>query len=626
MQTSILQRVSGGLANAVCGRTHGWRILEELSRRNALIVPLDSKSEWYRYHHLFRDFLYERLSRLSGVELPQLHRAAALWFLEHQFLSEALLHAELSADAQLVQEIVDRCGGWLLVLRKGETVFRYFTKALPAAMPQYPRFALGRVYYLAQTGQLLSARRDFETLRKSTDGFHVPGLHGWDGSFFAECKLVDSILCVFEDNPLSPGEVEGLQLALADLPDVDPVVEGLVVNRLSIAYYDAGDFVRCRVFGEHAISRCKSGGIVYPEIYAHIYLGMALVAGGRFGEAEITYQRARDLASQSFGMESNLVALAKVLLAQVSLERNDLGAAKLLLDGNLEKVIEPGAWFEVYAAGYLTAAALAHIESGWENAVAVLDLARRTASLRKLNQLSALATVEMANLLIQADQLSEATALAESPVIVDAAARMSKTKLSLLDQELMLMRSRLYLRSGRFSEASRCAQYLRLGQDTGLRLVQHLRGLLLESLAHTRGGSPCAGDESMRIAVSKAAEEGLFRVFLDVGAELVPIASRLLNRSNQLRGCERRFLQDLLRMQEKDKAKEVQMENAAPKLSARESSVLLGLADGRSSKEIARVLGIAESTVKTYRFKLYRKLGAGTRSAVIAAARKWRLV
>lgn len=419
MQTSILQRVSGSLVNAVCERSDGWQILEELSRRNAMVVPLDSRAEWYRYHHLFADFLHERLRRLAGATLPQLHRRAALCFLEQDLFAEALFHADRSGDVLLTPQIVESSGGWLLVLRRGESVFGYFARPLPVGATQYPRFALGRVYYLAQTGQLIAARRELELLRKATDGFHVPGRGDWDGTYFAECELVDSIVCLYEDHPLRPADVERLQTALAELPDVDPIVASLITNRLSIAYFDAGDFVRCRVFGEHAVARSRAGGMIYSEIYAQIYLGMALVAVGRLNEAELTYKRARDQAVHAFGSESNQAAMVSVLLAQVSLERDDIPAAKKLIERNLEKVTAQDAWFEVYAVGYLTAAELACIEGGTENAAAILDLARQTASERRLDRLAAIACVHQVNLLLRAGRLADAVELAEGELLTE---------------------------------------------------------------------------------------------------------------------------------------------------------------------------------------------------------------
>jgi two-component system nitrate/nitrite response regulator NarL len=55
-----------------------------------------------------------------------------------------------------------------------------------------------------------------------------------------------------------------------------------------------------------------------------------------------------------------------------------------------------------------------------------------------------------------------------------------------------------------------------------------------------------------------------------------------------------------------------------PSLTARQRDVLGALARGRQIKEIARELGIAESTVKTHLARACHRLGATTRSQAVA--------
>ena len=61
LETSILDRLTGPLCDAVTGRTGGRAMLEQLDRANLFLVPLDDRRTWYRYHHLFADVLRARL-------------------------------------------------------------------------------------------------------------------------------------------------------------------------------------------------------------------------------------------------------------------------------------------------------------------------------------------------------------------------------------------------------------------------------------------------------------------------------------------------------------------------------------------------------------------------------------
>ena len=54
-------------------------LLAALERRNQFLIPLDEHHEWYRYHHLFADFLRGQLVAAEPELVPELHRRAAAW-------------------------------------------------------------------------------------------------------------------------------------------------------------------------------------------------------------------------------------------------------------------------------------------------------------------------------------------------------------------------------------------------------------------------------------------------------------------------------------------------------------------------------------------------------------------
>ena len=79
LETSILERLSGGLCNAVTGRAGSQAMLERLERANLFLVPLDEVRGWWRYHQLFADLLRARLQRERPGRVPALHHNAAAW-------------------------------------------------------------------------------------------------------------------------------------------------------------------------------------------------------------------------------------------------------------------------------------------------------------------------------------------------------------------------------------------------------------------------------------------------------------------------------------------------------------------------------------------------------------------
>ena len=70
LRTSILDRLSGPLCDAVTGQDDGTAMLEALERGNLFVVPLDDRRRWYRYHHLFADMLRARLLDEQPDDVP----------------------------------------------------------------------------------------------------------------------------------------------------------------------------------------------------------------------------------------------------------------------------------------------------------------------------------------------------------------------------------------------------------------------------------------------------------------------------------------------------------------------------------------------------------------------------
>ena len=106
LRTSVLERVSGPLADALTGDSGGERVLQDLEEANAFVVALDAARAWFRYHHLFADLLQLELRRTAPGEVTGLHRVAAQWFAEHGFAVEAIRHAQAAQDWGLAARLL----------------------------------------------------------------------------------------------------------------------------------------------------------------------------------------------------------------------------------------------------------------------------------------------------------------------------------------------------------------------------------------------------------------------------------------------------------------------------------------------------------------------------------------
>jgi LuxR family maltose regulon positive regulatory protein len=117
-RSSILERLSGSLCDAIVGRAGSAEFLRLLERSNLFLVPLDERREWYRYHHLFRDLLRLEL-RYSEPELvPVLHSRASAWYRDSGAVDEAIRHAIAATDTAEAAELIAQ--HWLSYVDAGQ--------------------------------------------------------------------------------------------------------------------------------------------------------------------------------------------------------------------------------------------------------------------------------------------------------------------------------------------------------------------------------------------------------------------------------------------------------------------------------------------------------------------------
>ena len=98
LETSVLERLSGDLCDAVTGRPGSQALLEQAERAGLFLVPLDEVRGWWRYHHLFADLLRARLQQEQPGGIAQLHRHAAAWHEEHGLADDAIRHAVAAGE------------------------------------------------------------------------------------------------------------------------------------------------------------------------------------------------------------------------------------------------------------------------------------------------------------------------------------------------------------------------------------------------------------------------------------------------------------------------------------------------------------------------------------------------
>jgi len=155
LRTSILERFCAPLCDAVTGSGGAARLLPEIERANFLLVPLDTRRDWYRYHHLFGELLRDQLTPAEPGLLPELHRRAAGWLLAEGFVSEAIQHTIAAGDHAEAGERI--AGQWPITLlgSAGDAVIEGWLRALPESVVRADvRLCIARCYVELSRGRM----------------------------------------------------------------------------------------------------------------------------------------------------------------------------------------------------------------------------------------------------------------------------------------------------------------------------------------------------------------------------------------------------------------------------------------------------------------------------------------
>jgi ATP/maltotriose-dependent transcriptional regulator MalT len=160
LQTSILNRLSAGLCDAVTGRQDSQSMINLLERNNLFIMPLDDQRAWFRYHNLFADLLRKRLAQLEGEDaICEMQKRAIAWYAGQKNWLEAINHAFACSDYQLAVDLIER-GNQDLYLSGELNALVRFAEMLPAVHIQgNNRLALSLGWAAHATGRPDLCRR-----------------------------------------------------------------------------------------------------------------------------------------------------------------------------------------------------------------------------------------------------------------------------------------------------------------------------------------------------------------------------------------------------------------------------------------------------------------------------------
>jgi LuxR family maltose regulon positive regulatory protein len=182
-RTSILERLCGPLCDVTVGAMRSGRVLDRLERGNLLLIPLDRRGEWYRYHHLFRELLHAELLRREPETVTELHSRAASWYELNGLPEAAVVHAQHADDTERVARLVLQLANPVWASGRVDTVLRWMEwLAANSVIEQHPAVAVHGALIHALIGRPGDAERWATAAERTTFAGALPDGNTMEGT------------------------------------------------------------------------------------------------------------------------------------------------------------------------------------------------------------------------------------------------------------------------------------------------------------------------------------------------------------------------------------------------------------------------------------------------------------
>jgi LuxR family maltose regulon positive regulatory protein len=616
LRTSLLDRVSGPLADALTESTGGERVLLELEAANAFVMSVDAARTWFRYHRLFADLLQLELRRTAPGAVTALHRAAARWFTDHGYPEEAVRHAQEAGEWEWATRLLADHWPGLQLDGQAATVH-----ALLARFPAEARAAdaelaaLGAADELA-AGSLVEAGRLLGLAERATAS--VPPARR--GQLDVQLSMVRLLLARHRSNLPAAAE-EARQLGVvAVAPDTAPLglsedLRALALINLGITEYWGARLAEAEPHLEQGTALARRIARPYLEFIGLAHLtSVAAVRSSPYAVAEERAQQTIELARRHGWTDEPAVGIAYIgLAAGLTWRRQYEAAAEWVrrAERTLRTEAEPR-----------TAMAIRYVR-------ALLELARG-------RDQDVLATFQAAERLSKLLHAPDWPLLRTRALRLHALVRLGETARA--EQDLAEMSEQ-----GRASGEVRMAvAALRIAQDDPLAATVSLTPVLsraalvppttwlahayvLEAIARDTLGDPAAAGDALRRALEIARTDDALTAFL-----FHPPARELFDRYVPA-GNEQAVLAEQIRSllparpgpgaPGETSTRPADSPRLVDPLSQSEIRVLGYLPTNLSAPEIARELSVSVTTVRTHIRHVFVKLGAHGRTDAVARAR-----
>lgn len=587
LHTSILDRFCASLCFALTENESAFSILPVLERTNLFIVPLDQNRTWFRYHHLFAEFLRKMLEQYATpAQLAAIHTRACGWYSAQHMYKEAIPHAlAAGANDQVVMFMEHMLNASDRTVQS--LALQDWAQKLPTAvMMNRPKLFI----YLIGTWVLFGKTTGALRILGEADQLLASQQHAW------------------------PAEVHAM------------LAQGIRVMRgvINISL----DYSRLLEHIDDVITLMNWTGkqteFLNPNeaslIRGHICFG------GKVKKSLDLYTKLHNdpLAGKFF--REHLDGLTHVLIADLHYERNELGIAREQLSHGIS-LAEAANNAALLAPALYLKARLEQADGDTESALSILHEANERICQMPSPRWQSMLEAASVRFHILRGSLEEGAKWAQRRLLSVTA------KPSVVNEFENITFARVLLAQHKLKEATQWLTLLLQLAKSKERYASIIEILLLLTLSWKKRGDLKSAMRMLDEALFLAEAEQFERVFLDEGPDMADLlaywlqvpTTKTVDVEAHLRRT--RYVDRLLqlRFQTLSSPKHplaATSPQAAALLTVRELDILLEINKGATNEEIARELFLAIGTVKRYTHNLFQKLEARNRVEALSQARK----
>ena len=612
IQTSVAERFTAELCRELTGHEDADGLLTRAEATNLFLIPLDGERRWYRYHHLFAEYLR---SRLSADQRRALHERAADWF-EHAGLeSEAIDHALVARSDDRAVRLIERAARPAFEAGELATLLGWL-EALPVErVSMSPELISLHAWTLFETGRVAVALSAAERHLTSSSA---------RGPAEGRLLILQAMMATVTGPDAEPLANEGLEL-VGD----DPLFRSFGLLAAGLARLAHGEYLPAVETLRAGFETALLAGNPMAVIPAVNPLGHGLAVVGLRAEAEAMCRTVLAQQADVQGKPRPLAWPARVVLGIVRYEANDLAEARHELEAGFDAARQMGVGRPVlgWAIPYLALVRLAF--GDYDAALEALRISQRDLRTTGMALPGLAGEIEARIRLAQGD-ITGAGRWADGAT---PQAPLGSPLLELLRRSLDVTIARVRLAQGKPDEAAELLARTSVAQEASGAVADLISIRVLQAAVAEATGRRAEALRALGRAVELAAPGGYVRRFVDDGRSIVHLLPLV-------RTAAPGFVDALIAAVAADPteagaswphSRRASLGRDAEgqlfeTLTARELDVLLLMAQGASNADIAAGLTVSLGTAKWHVGHVLAKLGATSRTQALVRAQQVGLV